>query len=446
MDRGTRVRPRARGRQSGHPAYVDLEVPREELDLQQQQVLRDRLLRRHVGHAGQRQHRVRPTGLGQALREPQRVRGDHVVVRESVDQQQGPRQRRRVVEQCATPIDGLVVLRKAEIALGVEGVVQRPVGDMVRLRSPPKRRLGDEAPRARPASRQRTSPGCRPGSDRGPVRARRRPAVHQPGRRGPASRSRDRSRAPMRGRGQACRGHRQRGPQTLIGKPLRLQPRAPRGQHPLRMRPAVRIDQDRQRGAGSMVARQHQTCGEPARTELSMRTVGVSDGTTACEASVAGCRRGVDHRAGAVRPQSRRADRPSWRRRPPRDARRALASGTRGRRHSTDRPRLASGRAADAVNTTASLSNTRDRPHVQLGWRDRGRLRPEVELHRQPTAIRTTWSPSQAGTPAYSSTQQSSLSSCSTSVRPVAVSTPRTATVRWSRLTTVQQRCASWLP
>ena len=53
------------------------------LDLQAQLVLGDDVLRGHVRDAGQRQHVVRPPGLEQGRRQPQRVRHHHVVVGQS---------------------------------------------------------------------------------------------------------------------------------------------------------------------------------------------------------------------------------------------------------------------------------------------------------------------------------------------------------------------------
>ena len=52
----------------------------EEVELEQEQVLRHRLLRGHVRDAGQRQHPVRVPGREQRAGQPQRVRHHHVVV------------------------------------------------------------------------------------------------------------------------------------------------------------------------------------------------------------------------------------------------------------------------------------------------------------------------------------------------------------------------------
>ena len=77
----------------------DPERVAEELDLQQEQVLRHHLLRRHVGDPGQRQHAVRAPAREQCRRQPQGVRGDHVVVGQPVHQQQRAGQLRGVGQQ-----------------------------------------------------------------------------------------------------------------------------------------------------------------------------------------------------------------------------------------------------------------------------------------------------------------------------------------------------------
>ncbi|MCO5563880.1 hypothetical protein L7F22_017531 [Adiantum nelumboides] len=105
----------------------------EEPDLQQQQVLRDDLLRGHVRDARQRQHLVRTPGREQRRGQPQGVRGDDVVVGEAVDDHQRAvrtvrgRRGRGVVDDRRADV-GLAA-RHPEVALGVVGVVERPVGD-----------------------------------------------------------------------------------------------------------------------------------------------------------------------------------------------------------------------------------------------------------------------------------------------------------------------------
>ena len=65
-----RARPEPAGTRDG-PGQAsglnDAQCATQEVDLQRQQVLGDVLLRRHVGDAGERQHLVRPTVLGQHL-------------------------------------------------------------------------------------------------------------------------------------------------------------------------------------------------------------------------------------------------------------------------------------------------------------------------------------------------------------------------------------------
>jgi uncharacterized protein (DUF952 family) len=58
----------------------------EEVDLEQEHVLRHRRLRGHVRDAGQRQHLVRIPGRQQRAGQAQRVGHHHVVVRQPVDQ------------------------------------------------------------------------------------------------------------------------------------------------------------------------------------------------------------------------------------------------------------------------------------------------------------------------------------------------------------------------
>ncbi len=83
-----------------------VERSRQELDLEQQQVLGHVLLGRHVGDTGERQHGVRPPGGEQRRRESQRVCRHHVVVGETVDEHQRPAERggrRPAVTSARTP-------------------------------------------------------------------------------------------------------------------------------------------------------------------------------------------------------------------------------------------------------------------------------------------------------------------------------------------------------
>mmetsp|Transcript_7057 Transcript_7057/g.30035 ORF Transcript_7057/g.30035 Transcript_7057/m.30035 type:complete len:853 (-) Transcript_7057:974-3532(-) len=66
----------------------------------------------------------------QGLDQAQRVLEQHVVIGRAMHQQQRPVQQRRTRRQVGTGIGlGLAAIRHAEVALGVDGVVQRPVGD-----------------------------------------------------------------------------------------------------------------------------------------------------------------------------------------------------------------------------------------------------------------------------------------------------------------------------
>ena len=71
----------------------------------QQQVLGDDLVGRHVRHADERQHLVRPAGGEQGGRQPQRVRRHDVVVGEAVDEQQRARQAGGERQQRAGVVD-----------------------------------------------------------------------------------------------------------------------------------------------------------------------------------------------------------------------------------------------------------------------------------------------------------------------------------------------------
>ena len=108
----------------------------QEVELVEQQVLGDDLLRGHVRDADQGQHLVRLAGGEQRRRQLQRVGGDDVVVGEAVDQQQRPGQRRRPAAAATSGVRRGRRRRVAEVALGVVRVVQPPLGD---------RRAGDAA-------------------------------------------------------------------------------------------------------------------------------------------------------------------------------------------------------------------------------------------------------------------------------------------------------------
>ncbi len=72
---------------------------------------------------------MRPARSQQRARQPERVGGDDVVVGEAMYEQQRARQLGRVGEQRRALVGVGIVRRVAEIALGVVGVVQPPVGD-----------------------------------------------------------------------------------------------------------------------------------------------------------------------------------------------------------------------------------------------------------------------------------------------------------------------------
>ena len=139
----------------------------QEVELVQQQVLGDDLLRRHVGDADQRQHLVRPAGGEQRRRQLQRVGGDDVVVGEAVDQQQRAGQLVGEREQRAGVVD--VGLRRS----GRRGSARCSACRTAATRSPARRRWrrgrrrGGAARRARRGSRRSSSRGWRRGRGRG---------------------------------------------------------------------------------------------------------------------------------------------------------------------------------------------------------------------------------------------------------------------------------------
>ena len=95
------------------------DVATEEVELVQQHVLGDDLLRSHVGDADERQHLVRLACGQQGRRQLQRVRSDDVVVGQTMDQQQRACQRRRERQQRRVGVRSVVNRRVAEVALGV---------------------------------------------------------------------------------------------------------------------------------------------------------------------------------------------------------------------------------------------------------------------------------------------------------------------------------------
>ena len=65
-------------------------VTTQEVELEEQQILCDNLLRRHVAHSRQRKHLVRLAGRKQGRGELKRVRRHDVVVGKSVDEHERP--------------------------------------------------------------------------------------------------------------------------------------------------------------------------------------------------------------------------------------------------------------------------------------------------------------------------------------------------------------------
>ena len=98
---------------------------------------------------GERQEGVRPAGLHERLTQPQAMRDRHVVVGEAVDQHERSNELRRVQHNAVV---GIHLRVQAQEALGVAGVVQRPVsrgraraGCGERVRSVEHRERGEES-------------------------------------------------------------------------------------------------------------------------------------------------------------------------------------------------------------------------------------------------------------------------------------------------------------
>ena len=243
----------------------------QEVDLEQQQVLGHRLLRRHVGHAGQRKHAVRPARSRSAAATAASVCAATTLssARPWISSS-GRDSDRRVVEQRVRPVRRGLLLRRTEIALRIEGVVERPVGD---------RRSGDrdvkdvraaQARRGRRASRRTTSRGSRPGvrSRSGSSSAAACSASTWSSSTGPAkSRWISRSHAGSRPGVPAAVDHQHR--EALVGEPLRLEPGRP-GRDSTRCAcgPPYGSSSTGSFVPGDVVARQHQPGAQLARPEL----------------------------------------------------------------------------------------------------------------------------------------------------------------------------------
>ena len=151
-------------------------------------------------------------------------------------------------------VDVHAVLGQAQVALGVRGVVQRPVGD---------RRAGDRrtgtapggaAPPTRPASRRTTSRAPPPGPGPGRGACRRARSARRPGRSG--SRRPSAGGSPSRTTGATPGVPRLSMVTTAkpgVGPPLPLQPGRPGGHHLLVARAAVDVQQHRQPAARHVV-------------------------------------------------------------------------------------------------------------------------------------------------------------------------------------------------
>ena len=123
---------------------------------------------RHVRDTGQRQHRVRVAGREQRRGQPQRVRDEHVVVGQPVDDEQradrSSHRTFRIIIERTDLVGGGICCRVTQVALGVVRVVQPPVGDRRAGDRRRGRRRGGAAPRAPTGTRRTTSRGSRPGS------------------------------------------------------------------------------------------------------------------------------------------------------------------------------------------------------------------------------------------------------------------------------------------
>ena len=186
----------------------------EEAHLEQQQVLGDLRPARRVRDAGERDHRVEPARLHQRLRQTQRVRDVDVVVGEPVDQQERPRQVRRVVEQPVPRVRLDVGVGHPQVPLRVVRVVELAVRDgraahrRVEHVGPAQHRHRREEPAERPAA-DRDALEVEERDTAPPRRAGRRP---DPRARGP--RGSGRPRGPSPDRGPASPARRSRAPRT----------------------------------------------------------------------------------------------------------------------------------------------------------------------------------------------------------------------------------------
>ena len=98
-----------------------------EIDFGPQEILGDNLLRRHVRDTAQGEDIVRPPRFQQRTRELQCVSGEHVVVREAMNEQQGASQGRGARQERCLLVRGVVVRGVPQVPLGVCRVVEPPV-------------------------------------------------------------------------------------------------------------------------------------------------------------------------------------------------------------------------------------------------------------------------------------------------------------------------------
>ena len=97
--------------------------------MEQHEILCDLFLAGHVCDAGQREHGVRPPGGQERRRKPQRVRYDHVVVGQPVDEHERAFQPRCIIDQRVMVVSIRVLIRVTEIALCVKSVIKPLIGD-----------------------------------------------------------------------------------------------------------------------------------------------------------------------------------------------------------------------------------------------------------------------------------------------------------------------------
>ena len=214
----------------------------------QQEVLGDDLLRCHVGDPDSGRNVCGRPAAQQSGRQPQRVRGGHVVVGQPVDQQQRPGQRRPRAATRSPRAYAVGVLARA-----APGTARCTRCRTAATASPGHRRsrrgrLGAAAARtARRGTRRTTSRGWRPEPGRAPRDGRPRPpAARRPGPRG-RGRQVEPHGALQRRRPRRAAAVGDDDGESLVRPPLGLQVAARRCVHEAVVRAAVRVHQHRQR-------------------------------------------------------------------------------------------------------------------------------------------------------------------------------------------------------